>query len=44
MSRPVDIVPLREAQFDDAIEFLRENFFPNEPCAKAIDLCPLGYR
>jgi hypothetical protein len=37
-------VPLKEEKFDSAIEFLRENFFPEEPCAQAIDLCPLGYR
>jgi hypothetical protein len=44
MSKSFDIFPLNEGKFDAAIEFLRENFFPEEPCAKAIDLCPLGYR
>ena len=44
MSKAFDIVPLKEDFFDAAIEFLRENFFPEEPCAKAIQLCPLGYR
>jgi len=44
MSKGFEVVPLKEEKFDSAIEFLRENFFPEEPCAQAIDLCPLGYR
>ena len=27
-----------------SLEFLRENFYPYEPCAKNLDLCPFGYR
>ena len=44
MSTSFNITLLKKEQYDLAIEFLRENFFPNEPCAKALDLCPLGYR
>ena len=43
-SKSFKILPLSDQDFDAAFEFLRENFFPEEPCAKAIDLCPLGYR
>ena len=28
----------------EVLKFLRHNFFPNEPCAKALNLCPLGYQ
>ncbi len=38
------IAMITEPSFEDILEFLRENFFPFEPCAKALDLCPHGYR
>ena len=38
------IARVTEEHSEDVLDFLREHFFPNEPCAKAIDLCPLGYR
>ena len=39
-----NIRPLTDNQSEHALEFLRQNFYPYEPCAKALDLCPVGYR
>ena len=37
--RPLDVA----SDCEESLVFLRENFFPFEPCAKALDLCPIGY-
>ncbi|TRY80924.1 hypothetical protein TCAL_12539 [Tigriopus californicus] len=37
------LTEISEATFPNVLIFLREHFFPNEPCAKALDLCPHGY-
>ena len=37
------IAMITEPSFPDVLFFLREYFFPNEPCARALDLCPHGY-
>eukprot|EP00095_Tigriopus_kingsejongensis_P000557 maker-scaffold991_size72796-snap-gene-0.9 protein:Tk00557 transcript:maker-scaffold991_size72796-snap-gene-0.9-mRNA-1 annotation:"dopamine n-acetyltransferase-like" len=43
MSEAFKITEISEASFPNVLIFLREHFFPNEPCAKALDLCPHGY-
>ncbi len=44
MSAKINVVPIEEDTYGSVLEFLREYFYPNEPCAKALDLCPHGYR
>ncbi len=46
-----DIVPAalpgggeEEEEEEEILRFLREFFLPQEPCARALDLCPHGYR
>ena len=39
-----EIARISEPSFADTLDFLREYFLPTEPCAKALDLCPLGYK
>lgn len=39
-----NISHIQPKHHDEALEFLREHFFPHEPCARAIDLCAHGYR
>ena len=39
-----ELKTIAPSDIESCLEFLRENFFPNEPCAKNIDLCPLGYK
>ena len=31
-------------EIEQSLEFLRVHFFPREPCAQNLDLCPLGYQ
>ena len=38
------VAQVTEENSEEILKFLRNHFFPNEPCAKAINLCPLGYR
>ena len=44
MSESIEIRPIFPKDTEQVLEFLRENFFPFEPCAQNIDLCPLGYK
>ncbi len=44
MSLKYEVSPVADNDHDEVLIFLREYFFPQEPCAKAIDLCPHGYR
>ena len=44
MAKNFEIGPLGKDAIEASMEFLRENFFPFEPCAVAIDLCPFGYK
>ena len=32
------------SQFQEVLNLLRNNFLSHEPCAAAVNLCPLGYR
>lgn len=41
---PFELRNIIQADIKQCLSFLRENFFPFEPCAVNIDLCPLGYQ
>ena len=43
-SSSFELKPILSEHIEQSLEFLRQNFFPYEPCAVNIDLCPLGYR
>jgi len=38
------VVKINEDLIPEVMTFLREYFLPEEPCAKALSLCPHGYR
>ena len=40
MANSFELRPLTVDNFEQSLEFLREHFFPFEPCAVNIDLCP----
>ena len=44
MANSFELRPLTVDNFEQSLEFLREHFFPFEPCAVNIDLCPYGYK
>ena len=43
-SKSFEIRPILPGEIEQSLELLRENFFPYEPCAVNIDLCPHGYK
>ena len=40
MANSFELRPLTVDNFEQSLEFLREHFFPFEPCAVNIGLCP----
>ena len=44
MANSFELRPLTVDNFEQSLDFLREHFFPFEPCAVNIDLCPYGYK
>ena len=44
MANSFELRPITPDHFEQSLEFLKVNFFPFEPCAVNIDLCPLGYK
>ena len=44
MANSFELRTLTADHFEETLEFLREHFFPYEPCAVNIDLCPHGYK
>ena len=44
MANSFELRPITPDHFEQSLEFLKVNFFPFEPCAVNIDLCPHGYK